>query len=100
MATLYALQLARHRLQPDLVRVGAGPGPLAVFVSASGHYAVGKSAALLGIGTDAVVAVEVDADGAMEPGALRTAVRVALRYRRQIVFNSGVAVLGHCEIQL
>ena len=95
MATLYALQLARHRLQPDLVRVGAGPGPLAVFVSASGHYAVGKSAALLGIGTDAVVAVEVDADGAMEPGALRTAVRVALDAGRSplaVVATAGTTV--------
>ena len=95
MATLYALQLARHRLQPDLVRVGAGPGPLAVFVSASGHYAVGKSAALLGIGTDAVVAVEVDADGAMEPGALRTAVRVALDTGRSplaVVATAGTTV--------
>jgi glutamate/tyrosine decarboxylase-like PLP-dependent enzyme len=60
------------------VRVGAGPEPLAVFVSASGHYATGKAAALLGLGTNAVVAVEVDADGAMAPGALRSAVLAAL----------------------
>ena len=95
MATLYALQLARHRLQPDLVTVGAGPEPLAVFVSASGHYATGKSAALLGLGTDAVIAVEVDADGAMAPGALRAAVQVALEAGRTplaVVATAGTTV--------
>jgi len=95
MATLYALQLARHRLQPDLVRVGAGPAPLAVFVSESGHYATTKSAALLGLGTDAVVAVDVDADGAMAPGALRRAVRAAMAAGRTplaVVATAGTTV--------
>ena len=46
-------------------------------MKAAGH-ATGKAAALLGLGTNAVVAVEVDADGAMAPGALRSAVLAAL----------------------
>ncbi|GIT46171.1 MAG: hypothetical protein Ct9H300mP12_07560 [Acidimicrobiales bacterium] len=48
VALLYSLQLARHRLQPDLVRFGASGQPLSVFVSKSGHYGAGKAAAMLG----------------------------------------------------
>ncbi len=73
-ATLYALQLARHRHQPDVVTAGAGPDRLQVFVSTAGHYAATKSAALLGLGTDAVVKVAADPDGAMRPDDLAAAV--------------------------
>ena len=73
-ATLYALQLARHRRQPDIVRVGASGERLTLFVSRSGHYAATKSAALLGLGTDAVIKVDSDADGAIIPAALEAAV--------------------------
>ena len=73
VALLYSLQLARHRLQPDLVRFGASGQPLSVFVSKSGHYGAGKAAAMLGIGTDAVVEVATDHDGSMDPNALRDA---------------------------
>ncbi|MDH3302938.1 MAG: pyridoxal-dependent decarboxylase [Acidimicrobiia bacterium] len=76
--TLYALQLARHRHQPDVITAGAGPDRLRVFVSAAGHYAATKSAALLGLGTDAVVEVAADHDGAMIPDDLATAVRSSI----------------------
>ncbi|MGI9597951.1 MAG: pyridoxal phosphate-dependent decarboxylase family protein [Acidimicrobiales bacterium] len=69
-ATLYALQLARHRHQPDIVTRGAGADRLVLFVSEAGHYAATKSAALLGLGTEAVVKVETDCDGAMVAAAL------------------------------
>lgn len=74
MGTLFALQLARHRLQPDVTTVGVTGRPLALFVSASGHYAASKSAALLGIGTDGVVKVDTDHGGAMVPAALEEAI--------------------------
>ena len=64
-ATLYALQLARQRRQPDITRMGANPDRLAIFVSAAGHYAAQKSAALLGIGMDGVIEVETENDGSM-----------------------------------
>ena len=73
-ATLYALQLARHRKRPDIVRVGGTGERLTLFVSDAGHYAATKSAALLGLGTEAVVKVESDEAGAMIPSALETAV--------------------------
>ncbi len=73
-ATLYALQLARHRLRPDIRRTGATGERMTLFVSDSGHYSASKSAALLGIGTDAVIKVESDANGAIVSSALRSAV--------------------------
>lgn len=76
-ATLYALQLARHRLRPDARRTGSTGERLALFVSAAGHYSAAKSAALMGIGTDAVVEVDTDDAGAMRPDALEQAVLAA-----------------------
>lgn len=70
-ATLYALQLARHRLRPDVRRTGSTGERLTLFVSDAGHYAASKSAALLGIGTDGVIKVESDDGGAMIPSTLR-----------------------------
>ncbi|NNE95099.1 MAG: hypothetical protein HKN24_03645, partial [Acidimicrobiales bacterium] len=74
-ATLYALQLARHRIRPDVREVGSTGEPMTLFVSDAGHYAATKSAALLGLGTRAVVKVESDDGGAMIPEALEHAVR-------------------------
>jgi glutamate decarboxylase len=73
-ATLYALQLARHRRQPDIVRVGSSGESLTLFVSSAGHYAATKSAALLGLGTEAVIKVDSDTTGAMIPAALEAAI--------------------------
>ena len=38
-ATLYALQLARHRMRPEIKKSGATGERFALFVSDSGHYA-------------------------------------------------------------
>ncbi len=73
-ATLYALQLARHRLRPDVTRVGTRGESLVLYVSDAGHYAATKSAALLGLGTEAVIKVATDASGAMLPSALAGAI--------------------------
>ncbi len=77
MGTLLALQLARHRHQPDISTAGSNGDRLVLFVSASGHYAAAKSAAILGIGSDAVIKVEADASGAMVPQALEQAIEEA-----------------------
>lgn len=74
VGTLFALHLARHRHQPDIAQRGSNGDRLIIFVSASGHYAATKSAALLGIGTDQVVQVEADLEGAILPAALNEAV--------------------------
>jgi len=74
-ATLYALQLARHRLRPEIKVSGATGEQFTLFVSAAGHYAATKSAALLGIGTNAVIKVDADERGAIIPEALDEAIR-------------------------
>ena len=74
MGTLLALQLARHRHQPDVATAGANGDRLVLFVSETGHYAALKSAALLGIGTDGVIKVSTDHDGAMIAEALDAAI--------------------------
>jgi glutamate decarboxylase len=78
MGTLLALQLARQRQQPEVTTQGTNGDRLVIFVSASGHYAAAKSAALLGIGTDGVVKVATDREGAMLPVALDAAIDDAL----------------------
>ncbi len=95
MGTLLALQLARHRLQPDVTTAGSRGERWAIFVSASGHYAAAKSAALLGIGTDAVVAVPTDHGGAIDPVALGTAINAASSAGRRplaVIATSGTTV--------
>ncbi len=77
MGTLLGLQLARHRHQPDISTAGANGDRLVLFVSASGHYAAAKSAAILGIGSDAVIKVDADASGRMIPAALTAAIEDA-----------------------
>jgi glutamate decarboxylase len=79
VGTLFALQLARHRHQPDIAERGTNGDRLAIFVSASGHYAATKSAALLGIGSDQVTKVDTDHEGRINPEALATAVDAARR---------------------
>ncbi len=79
MGTLLALQLARHRHQPDIATVGSNGDRLVLFVSASGHYAARKSAAVLGIGADGVVEVATDRHGRMVPEALGDAIVEARR---------------------
>ncbi len=77
-ATLYALQLARHRIRPEVRTSGATGEKLTMFVSSSGHYAATKSAALLGLGTNAVIEVASDEGGAMIPSALEDAIDASL----------------------
>jgi glutamate decarboxylase len=77
VGTLFALHLARHQHQPDIAQRGSNGDRLIIFVSASGHYAATKSAALLGIGTEQVVKVDADREGCMVPAALADAVAVA-----------------------
>ena len=70
LAQLHALQLARHRADPNLVVDGADGVPRRVLVSTSGHYSAEKLAAVMGLGRAAVEAIPTDAAGAMDLGAL------------------------------
>jgi glutamate/tyrosine decarboxylase-like PLP-dependent enzyme len=94
---LFALQLARHRHDPAVTTRGATGGRYAVFVSTSGHYSTRKAAALLGLGTDAVISVPTDPTGAMDPGALAAAIEAAPADGRTplaVVATAGTTVTG------
>jgi L-2,4-diaminobutyrate decarboxylase len=59
MANLTALLAARARVAPDAWRSGAR-GDLVLLAPRSVHYSITRAAAILGLGEDAVIALEVD----------------------------------------
>jgi L-2,4-diaminobutyrate decarboxylase len=59
LANLTALLAARARVAPDAWRAGT-PGDLALLAPPSAHYSVRRAAAILGLGEDAVLELEVD----------------------------------------
>jgi L-2,4-diaminobutyrate decarboxylase len=59
LANLTALLAARARVAPDAWRSGS-PGDLALLAPASAHYSVRRAAAILGLGEDAVLELELD----------------------------------------
>jgi len=75
--------------------MGANGDRLCLFVSDAGHYAAVKSAALLGIGMDSVVKVASDAEGAIVPGELASAITHARSEGRTpfaVIGTSGTTV--------
>ncbi|WP_031028775.1 lysine decarboxylase DesA [Streptomyces sp. NRRL WC-3725] len=68
-SNLQALLLAREEAKPGREE-GDSLGRLRVFASEAGHFSVRKSARLLGLGPDAVVAVPVGHDKRMQTVAL------------------------------
>ncbi len=60
LANLTALLAARARAAPDAWTAGV-PGDLAVLAPPSAHYSVARAVAMLGLGSDAIVPLEVDA---------------------------------------
>ena len=78
LSNLHALQLARHRIAPEVRELGAAAGPrLCVFTSTHAHYSIRKAAQLLGLGSRGVVKVAVDERGRMRPDALEAAIAAA-----------------------
>ena len=62
------MHLAQNRADPGSKQRGAQGGPrLVAFTSEQAHYSYRKAAALMGLGTDNLISVACDADGAMSP---------------------------------
>ena len=80
--------------QRRFLETHAQASPL-VLVPATAHYSWPKTGALIGVGTDAVRAVEVDLDGRMETAALRRVLCDCLQQQRPVM--QVVAVMGSTE---
>lgn len=96
-ANLYALHLARLRLDPDCLERGHGDVRPVVFTSAHAHYSLKKAVTLLGLGRRALVVVACDERGRMRPDALAREVAAArARGERPCLVNAtaGTTVLG------
>jgi L-2,4-diaminobutyrate decarboxylase len=82
LANLTALLAARARVAPDAWRRGV-PGDLALLAPPSVHYSVRRAAAILGLGEDAVIELDVDELERIRPDRVATAVdRCAAAGRR------------------
>uniref|UniRef100_A0A3B4WPE6 Cysteine sulfinic acid decarboxylase n=1 Tax=Seriola lalandi dorsalis TaxID=1841481 RepID=A0A3B4WPE6_SERLL len=77
-SNMYAMNLARYRLFPDVKSQGLWGLPrLTIFTSPESHYSVKKGAAYLGIGMDNVILVKVDDGGRMRPDDLDEKIKLA-----------------------
>jgi L-2,4-diaminobutyrate decarboxylase len=91
LGNLTALLAARARAAPDAWREGV-PGDLALLAPESAHYSIRRAAAILGLGEDAVVELEVDELERIRPDRLPAALaRCREAGRRPIAL---VAVAG------
>jgi glutamate/tyrosine decarboxylase-like PLP-dependent enzyme len=92
-SNLLGLLLARDRAGADVRRAGLpAQRDWRIFASAASHDSIRRSAALLGLGTDAVVAVDTDERGAMSIAALDAA--LAQGRAIAIVGTAGTTDLG------
>ncbi len=104
LATLLALAAARNRaFAGDEVHAeglaGLARRPV-LFASEFAHTSVQKAAMLLGLGTDAVVRIGVDARGRMDPDTLERAVAGAERHGEApfaVVATAGTTVTGSVD---
>jgi len=73
-SNLLGLLLARDRAGSDVRARGLPPNDWRIVASAASHDSIRRSAALLGLGTEAVIGVPTDATGAMSIPALDEAI--------------------------
>lgn len=96
-ANLIGMMMARHRAWPDIKTKGLGSHTLVAFVSDQAHYSAQKSANLLGIGTENLIAVASDSQGKLCPAALVEAIELSIEHGQKpfyIGLTAGTTVLG------
>ena len=98
LCNFYGMLCARHKAFPKVKTEGNRGLPNMVIIgSEHSHYSLGKSAIMMGIGTDNVVKVKCDEDGRMCPDALRaklTELKEQNSYPLCVVSTIGTTVLG------
>jgi len=72
-----SIVIARNTLYPDSKTAGNGNYKFVLFTSAHGHYSLEKAAQMLGIGSDNVIPVPIDAQGRLIPPELEKLVQKA-----------------------
>jgi L-2,4-diaminobutyrate decarboxylase len=82
LANLTALLAARAHVAPDAWRCGV-PGDLALLAAPSVHYSIRRAAAILGLGDDAVIELEVDELERIRPDRLDAALARCVASRRR-----------------
>src|SRR4051794_26716957 len=88
-SNLLGLLLARDKAGEDVRSKGLPPNEWKIAASAASHDSIRRSAALLGLGTDAVIALPTDEQGAAVPEALEAHEHVIA-----IVGTAGTTDLG------
>lgn len=73
-ANFMAIHCARHFHDPESKAHGNRDARYRIFVSREAHYSFRKACAVLGLGTDAVIPVDVDARGRLSVQALARAI--------------------------
>ena len=74
ISNVTALAAAREHAIPGSRRQGVGTAGLAIYCSSESHYSATRAAELLGIGSDGVRALPLDADRRLRPGDVAAAI--------------------------
>lgn len=96
-ANLVGLLCARQFKVPDVKKRGYQGKRYTVYVSANAHYSYEKAVHISGLGVDHLRLVKVDANGAMDPIALREVIRedIALGFDPLMIgATAGTTVMG------
>jgi L-2,4-diaminobutyrate decarboxylase len=95
-----ALLLAREEALAEVAERGPALSRLRVLATVESHFSIAKSAAILGLAEDAVVAVATDSGGRMDPTALEREL-IDLRHRgltpMAVVATAGTTDLGRID---
>jgi L-2,4-diaminobutyrate decarboxylase len=84
LANLTALLAARAAAAPDAWKEGV-PRDLAVLAPAASHYSIARAVSILGLGSDALLPIDVDRLGRMDPAGLERAYEEAVGTGRRVI---------------
>lgn len=91
LANMYAVILARHKLNPEVKFKGQITNDLVMFSSEDSQYWDYKSAIWMGIGVDNVVKIKTDEFGRMKPDLLEVAVKKSIDDGKRPFFVTAIA---------